>query len=378
MNAGVDIREGDLFGSRAQTLVNTVNCVGVMGKGVALGFKRRFPEMFDDYVRRCERGEVRLGRPYLYRQDEGPWILNFPTKEHWRSMSRLTDIVQGLEYLEEHYERWGITSLAVPPLGAGHGGLEWHVVGPTLYRHLKRLSVPVELYVPFGTPHSELQPAYLERLFDNERSPFKPGRISPDWVALLETLARLEREPYGPLVGRTLFQKLAYFATVIGLRLELEYSRSSYGPFAPGLKSFLSHLINNGLIEERRQGRMIEIRLGDSFEAAERAFHDELQELEPKVQRLVDLFARMRTKDAEVAASIHFVAQELSESMDGVPSEDEVLTAVLDWKQRRKPPFQRDDIAQAIRGLNLLGWITAKPSEDLNGDPELELLAADC
>src|SRR6266496_2655766 len=83
---------GDLFASRAQTLVNTVNCVGVMGKGVALEFKKRFPDVFDDYAGRCERKEVRLGEPYLYRSADGTSVVNFPTKNHWRSPSRLSDV----------------------------------------------------------------------------------------------------------------------------------------------------------------------------------------------------------------------------------------------------------------------------------------------
>src|SRR6266436_1193885 len=93
---------GDLFESRAQTLVNTVNCVGVMGKGVAEQFKKRFPEMFEDYKRRVERKEVRLGQPYLYRDVSGLQIVNFPTKDHWRTSSRIADIEHGLEYLAAH------------------------------------------------------------------------------------------------------------------------------------------------------------------------------------------------------------------------------------------------------------------------------------
>src|SRR5216684_726913 len=100
------VKVGDLFRSEAQTLVNTVNCVGIMGKGIALAFKERFPDMYKDYVARCERGEVRLGEPYLYKQLFGPWILNFPTKDHWRAVSRLSDIVAGLDYLTSHYKEW--------------------------------------------------------------------------------------------------------------------------------------------------------------------------------------------------------------------------------------------------------------------------------
>src|SRR3989304_7425692 len=115
---------GDLFTSKMQTWMNTVNRGGVMGKGIALEFKKRFPEMYHDYARRCEAKQVKLGQPYLYRQLTPPWIVNFPTKDHWRSVTRLDDIVQGLEFLSRHYKEWGITSLAVPPLGCGEGRLE--------------------------------------------------------------------------------------------------------------------------------------------------------------------------------------------------------------------------------------------------------------
>src|SRR5258708_36941639 len=124
---------GDLFESQAQTLVNTVNCVGVMGKGVAEQFKQRFPAMFDDYEARCDRKAVRLGEPYLYRDSSGVQIVNFPTKDHWRSPSRLADIERGLDYLAAHAAEWKIASLALPPLGCGNGGLEWAEARPPDY-----------------------------------------------------------------------------------------------------------------------------------------------------------------------------------------------------------------------------------------------------
>lgn len=177
----VHVLIGDLFQSKAQTLVNTVNCVGVMGKGVALEFKKRFPEMYEDYVQRCQRKQVKLGQPYVYKTLVPPWILNFPTKDHWRSVSRLEDIVRGLKYLEQHYQEWGIISLAAPPLGCGQGQLEWRIVGPTLYRYLKRLQIPVELYAPYGTPHEELQPTFLEKNEGNgvHSALPPPSRIDP-------------------------------------------------------------------------------------------------------------------------------------------------------------------------------------------------------
>jgi O-acetyl-ADP-ribose deacetylase (regulator of RNase III) len=157
----VTVRPGDLFRSDAQTLVNTVNTVGVMGKGIALEFKKRFPEMYVEYVQRCQANQVRAGEPYLYRRLTPPWIINFPTKEHWRSVARLSDIVLGLEYLEAHCKEWEVTSLAVPALGCGLGQLEWRVVGPILYRHLSTLEIPVELFAPSEATDEEVTAGVL-------------------------------------------------------------------------------------------------------------------------------------------------------------------------------------------------------------------------
>ncbi len=103
---------GDLFATQAQTRVNTVNCVGIMGKGVAQEFKKRYPAMFEDYAERCERKQVRLGEPYLFRDRSGVQIVNFPTKDHWRSPSRLADIERGLDYFVQNHVEWGIKSVA--------------------------------------------------------------------------------------------------------------------------------------------------------------------------------------------------------------------------------------------------------------------------
>lgn len=233
----VKVIMGDMFESKAQTIVNTVNCVGIMGKGVALEFKKRFPDMFEDYVRRCEAKQVRLGQPYLFKRLMPPWILNFPTKDHWRSVSRLQDIVEGLRYLRQYYKERGITSLAVPSLGCGHGQLEWRVVGPTLYRHLKALDIPVELYAPYGTPHEELQPSFLDKTQDAVCITQAPQRIGPAGVAVVEILKRIEEEPFHWPVGRTTFQKIVYFATECGIPTGLKYQGGSYGPYAPASRN---------------------------------------------------------------------------------------------------------------------------------------------
>ncbi|MBW2304965.1 MAG: macro domain-containing protein [Deltaproteobacteria bacterium] len=361
----VNVIMGDMFESKVQTLVNTVNCVGVMGKGIALEFKKRFPDMFEDYVKRCDAKQVRLGRPYLFKRMFPPWILNFPTKDHWRSVSRIQDIEEGLRYLREHYKEWGITSLAVPPLGCGHGQLEWRVVGPTLYRHLKTLDIPVELFAPFGTPHEELQVSFLDRVQDAAVARPAPQRISPAWVAVVEILRRIEDEPFHWPVGRTTFQKIAYFATESGIPTGLKYQRGSYGPYAPALKERITVLVNNGLIREERLGRMFAVRVGQTFNDAKRAYADQLQQWESIIEKVADLFMRMRTKQAEVAATVHFAAQEWKDSTEAPPTEKDVLNTVMKWKQKRRPPLEEKEVAMTVRHLNMLSWITAKASTDL-------------
>ena len=127
---------------------------------------------------------------------------------HRRAVSRLKDIVEGLEYLQDHLDFWGITSLAVPPLGCGQRGLDWSVVGPTLYQRLSRLGIPVELYAPHGTPHRELEPRYLQRTLESASSSDITGiatehRIHPGSVALVAVLERLQEDPHHWPVGKT-------------------------------------------------------------------------------------------------------------------------------------------------------------------------------
>lgn len=153
----MQVRDGDLFESRMQTLVNTVNCFGVMGKGVALAFKNKYPAMFTDYRKRCQNKEVKIGYPYLYKAQDGRFIVNFPTKQHWRNPSQLFMVERGLEYLAQHIREWGITSIAFPALGCGNGGLRFGEVLPLIKKYIEPLRIPFEVYSPatanFGTKH---------------------------------------------------------------------------------------------------------------------------------------------------------------------------------------------------------------------------------
>ncbi len=341
-----------------------------MGKGVALEFKHRFPDMFRDYVERCGQKRVRLGRPYLYRYPEPPWVLNFPTKDHWRNVARIEDIVRGLEYLQVHYRDWGITSLAVPPLGCGQGQLEWRVVGPTLLQYLAQMDIMVELYAPLHTPEEQLRLDFIQGSTCTHS--FDGDKVHPSWVALVEILRRLEEQPYHWPTGRIIFQKLAYVATEAGLPTGLEFVKGSYGPFSAGLKAVITKLVNNGLIREENRGRMIAVRTGRTFDDARKTYATALAPWEPIIQRVTNLFMRLDREQAEIVATVMFAAEHLVAN-DRTPTELEVYLAVADWKARRRPPLSGDDIAVAVRNLAALGWIRVKGSDELPV-PDGELL----
>lgn len=154
----IKIVKGNILNSKMQTVVNTVNCVGVMGKGIALAYKKAYPEMYKDYRERCQRGEVKLGFPYCYKLYGNRWVLNFPTKGHWKQWSQTEDIEAGLEHLLQNFKKWGITSIAIPPLGCGNGGLDWNDVFPLIMSCVKKMSIPAEIYVPFHLKNARNYP----------------------------------------------------------------------------------------------------------------------------------------------------------------------------------------------------------------------------
>lgn len=357
---------GDILKSKAQTLINTVNCVGVMGKGIALEFKNQFPDMYDDYVQRCERNEVKPGIPYLFKTLFPPQIINFPTKDHWKSISKVSDIACGLKQLVEHYKEWGVTSLAIPPLGCGNGQLEWRVVGPLIYRFVKDMPIPVEMYAPYGTRPRELTVEFLAQAGDQQAAPAaRSGQstLNPAWVALVEILARIEQQPYHWPVGRTLFQKIAYVATNEGLPTGLQYQRGSFGPFSGDLKALEAKLVNNGLLQEERRGKMFMVAVGPNFNRIRQKYTSQFEEWGQIIDKVVDLFSRVNTDQAEIIATVLFAARELKDQP--APSETAVLDAVMHWKQKRRPPLDQNTVASTIRNLATLQWLTVKADPHL-------------
>lgn len=360
---------GDLFASEAETLVNTVNCVGVMGKGVALEFKKRFPDMATDYAARCTRGEVRLGEPYLYTDETGVRILNFPTKGHWRSPSRLADVERGLDYLVAHAVEWSIESLALPPLGCGNGGLTWSEVGPLIHAKLHQLPIDVEVYAPYGTPKSELSAAFLKApsQLSLTGQGIKAEKLNPSWIALLEVLRELQAQPYANPVGRTIFQKIAYVITEMGVPTGFAFGKGSFSPFSGDLKAALHDFANRNWLQEAQLGKMIAFRVGQQYEKDRCKLIHEIDLHSKKINKTVDLFSRIKsTEQAEEVATIIYACQALKKrGLNPSVSEQSILDYVLEWKPSWRSEEKQRAVAGAIRNLVILNWVKAEISEDM-------------
>ncbi len=360
---------GDLFASRAQTLVNTVNCVRVMGKGVAQEFKKHWPAMFEDYRQRCQRKEVRLGEPYLYRDAFGASIIKFPTKGHWRSPSRIADIEQGLDYLAEHVGEWGVSSLALPPLGCGNGGLEWAEVGPLIWRKLQDLPLHIEVFAPYGTPSHQLSVDFLAApppasLAAHGR---RADKLNPDWVALLEVLRELQAQPYANPVGRTIFQKLCYVLTEMGVPTGFVFGKGSYGPFSGDVKAALHELANRNWLQEKSLGRMVALTVGPQYEAERSKFSTQIEAHQKRISKAVDLFSRIKTTEqAEEVMTVLYASRQLKQTKgaDAVAEQD-IYDYVLEWKKAWQSEEKRHALASAIRNLVLLGWMRVQISDQL-------------
>jgi len=166
LQTNIFYKKGDIFQSKVQTLVNTINCKGVMGAGLAKKFKQKFPEMFEDYKKRCTKKKVIVGQPYVWKNPdpEGHWVLNFPTKDSWNKPSKLEWIIEGLEYFIKNYRKWQIKSIAFPALGCNLGGLSWLDVKPALEKYLSKVNIPVEIYIPKLTLTEEVMVFLLKNL----------------------------------------------------------------------------------------------------------------------------------------------------------------------------------------------------------------------
>ena len=366
------IKIGNIFDSKAKTLVNTVNCVGVMGKGIALEFKEKYPNMFDEYVQICERHELKPGQPYYYTDLIGNSVINFPTKDHWRSPSRLSYIEKGLDWFRDHYSELGITSVAFPPLGCGNGGLSWETVGPLMYKKLSDLPIDIEIYAPYGTNPAHIKEEYLRKasvsdgkdiVGDTARS------LNKYWLFILYTIQRLNNNRYSLNVGRTIYQKVCYILTRAGIPTGFHFSRGSYGPFSMEAKNSVTVLSNANLMTEKKLGKMIVTVVDPRFAFPVKDFTEE--EIK-KAERAVDLLSRIKSTDhAEMIATVLFSYDELKAAKETVTDLD-VYEDVLAWKKKYLNS-RETDVCRTIENLAALGWMHPQHTGSLiSGEENLD------
>ena len=342
----IEIARGDIVKADAEALVNTVNCVGFMGRGIALQFKRVFPANFEAYERACRRDEVVPGRMLVHETGylTGPrFIINFPTKRHWRAGSRIDDIQSGLDALTAEVRRLGIRSIAVPPLGCGLGGLDWQQVKPLIQRAFAPLpDVHVLLFEPSGTPPPALDRTPEER------------KLTPGRAPLVGLVARYLAGLMDPYVTLLEIHKLMYFMQEAGESLRLSYAKAQYGPYSSNLRHVLAKVegqllvgYDDGVDDPNKQ-------MGIVPGAAQKAesFLTDYPETRARYDRVGDLVEGFETPfGMELLASVHWVA-----SREGASSSAEATRLMYAWNDRKRR-FSESQIALAWNVLVTKGWL---------------------
>ena len=346
----IEYKLGDVLSEEAEALVNTVNCVGVMGRGVALQFKKAFPDNFKAYAKACKAGEVRPGRMFVFetkRLDNPRYIINFPTKRHWRGKSRIADIESGLVALAGEIRERGIRSVALPPLGSGLGGLEWTEVRSRIEAALGDLAAAVSIVVfePAGPPDASV----MARL--TEVPAMTPGR-----AALIMLMRRYLGGLMEPFVTLLEAHKLMYFLAEAGEPLRLYYAKAPYGPFAENMGHVL-HAIEGHLVSGYRDGGDAPGKQLDIVPGAVEGASDFLRdnpETQERLNRVVDLVEGFETPfGLELLATVHWVI-----AKENAATVADAIRLTYAWNPRKRM-FYREQIVLACEVLACKGWLPA-------------------
>jgi O-acetyl-ADP-ribose deacetylase (regulator of RNase III) len=346
----LELAEGNLLEVQADALVNTVNTEGVMGKGIALQFSKKYPAMLEAYRAACQAGEVRPGRMQVYEREEmfAPrYIINFPTKRHWRSPSRIEDIESGLTALAEEIRRLGIRSIAVPPLGCGNGGLAWEEVWPLIRSKLGALpDVKVLVFPPKGAP------AAREIMHRTERPAMNSSRA---------IVMKIWRQYFALGYQLTLIEvhKLLYFLQEAGEPLRLRFAKQTYGPYADNLRHLLHRFEGHftlGFADGRNQPDTEIVLHPGAVEEAEQflASHtDTSRESLGRLERVVRLIEGFESPyGMELLATVHWVAVH-----DRAATLPAVVSGVQEWNARKKKLMKPEHITLAYERLVAQGWL---------------------
>ena len=343
----IEIEHGDILTANTEALVNTVNCVGIMGRGIALQFRKAFPENFKVYEGACERNEVQPGKMLVFETGflTGPkYIINFPTKRHWKGKSQMKDIEAGLPALIEEIKKRGIRSVAVPPLGCGLGGLDWNQVRPKIVRAFESLpDVRLHLFEPAGAPAAE------HMVKERRVPPMTPGR-----AVLVELMSRYLAAVMDPFITLLEIHKLMYFMQEAGEKLRLNYEKATYGPYAKNLRHVLSlvegHFITGYGDAEDDPEKPIELLPGVTASAS--AFIESHPDTQARFERVAKLIHGFETPfGMELLATVHWVCKH-----EGAKSEAEAVEHTYAWSERKKG-FDCKQIALAREVLVSQGWL---------------------
>jgi O-acetyl-ADP-ribose deacetylase (regulator of RNase III) len=343
----IEYKTGDILGERSQALVNTVNCVGVMGRGVALQFKKAFPDNFKAYAQACKLGKVVSGEMFIHETTSlaNPrFIINFPTKRHWRGNSRLDDIESGLHGLVSDLRRLRIKSVAIPALGCGLGGLDWDRVKPLIEAAFADLpDIQVTVFEPQGRPASAIEPHATPAC-----------KMTPGRAALVGLMSRYLQGFMDPVISLLEVHKLLYFMQVAGEPLRLKFKQGFYGPYAENLRHVL-HAIEGHLLVGYDDGgdapdKELEI-LPGALEAACQ-FLEDYPDTGARVDRVSQLVEGFESSfGLELLSTVHWV-----QTHSQVTSVSELVRFTHEWGERKKQ-FTPRQIELASIVLSQNGWI---------------------
>lgn len=347
----IETAQGNLLEAPVEALVNTVNTEGIMGKGIALQFRQAYPEMFRAYEKACRDGEVRLGNVHIFDLGGlvgGPrWIVNFPTKGHWKSRSRLADIEKGLVDLITRVRELHIKSIAVPPLGCGNGGLFWSDVQPRIEEAFEQLpDVRTLIYAPTGAPDAKAMPNRTEW------SKMTPGQAS--LVALMHRYLAGLMDPYVSLLE---VHKLMYFLKAAGEPMpRLTFEAKKFGPYAASLRHSLIRMENH-LTRGYGDGKdtpdtQLEL-LPGAVEAAE-AFLSKSHETKARMKQVAELIRGYEDPyGMELLSSVHWMMLHDAAARDDA---DAAITAVHAWNDRKLKVLKTEHLRKAWSRLKAHRW----------------------
>lgn len=342
---------GNLLDAKVEALVNTVNTAGVMGKGLALQFKKAFPANFKAYEALAKAGKIEIGKMFVFEAGGivlPRYIINFPTKRHWRGASKLEYIEAGLKDLVSVLLDRKIRSIAIPPLGAGLGGLSWRDVRPLIERALAEMSdVEVLVFEPAGAPAPEKM-----------RNATAKPQMTAGRAAVLALMSRYLVPGYDYRLSLLEVQKLAYFLQVAGQNLRLAYKAHFYGPYADNLRHVLHHIEGHyvrGFGDgENKPDTPLEL-IDDAARQAEAFLADQL-DAQARLSEVAALIEGYETPfGMELLSTVHWVA---THDAEAGTSDEEAVRAVHAWNTRKATTMKPEQIRAAWSHLKDQGWLS--------------------